>query len=149
MSDCVLPDNAGRKDDGEKVRMDLMPPDALLEVGRVLTFGANKYSERNWERGMKYGRVIGAAQRHLLAVQMGEDHDPETGLLHAAHLACCALFLVAFQLREIGFDDRHKIVADQHLPMPLNPYDPLREALASVEVDLHEQHQLAEMAEAQ
>jgi hypothetical protein len=109
VSGPIQPDNAGRKDDHKKVRLDLLPPDALLEVGKVLTFGADKYADRNWERGMDYGRVLGASLRHTLAIMRGEDHDPETGLLHASHLACCALFLAAFQLRGIGNDDRNKL----------------------------------------
>ena len=103
-------DNGGIKADQEKPRMDLLPPDAMLAVGRVLASGAQRYGDRNWERGMDWGRVIAAAHRHLFAIQMGEDYDWETGEPHAAHLACCALFLTAFLQRGIGNDDRNKLV---------------------------------------
>ena len=32
-----------RKDDAGKVRVELVPPAALLEVGRAFTYGAEKY----------------------------------------------------------------------------------------------------------
>jgi hypothetical protein len=86
--------------------MDLLPPDALREVAAVLTFGANKYGDRNWEKGMDWGRLIGAAYRHLAAFQEGENLDDETQLSHMAHLACCSMFLLSYQLRNIGKDDR-------------------------------------------
>ena len=38
----------GRKDDDGKLRYDLIPPLALEEVVRVLTFGAEKYGPNNW-----------------------------------------------------------------------------------------------------
>lgn len=96
----------GRKDDSGKIRHELLPTDVLDEVGRVLTRGANKYGDRNWEKGMAWNRVIGAALRHLFAVMRGEDRDPETGLLHSAHAICCMMFLCGYQIRKIGTDDR-------------------------------------------
>lgn len=107
-------DNQGRKDDQEKIRLELVPPDALLEIGKVLTFGAQKYAPRNWERGMSWSRILGAILRHTMAIMRGEDRDPETGLLHSAHLGCCAMFLISFQLRKIGEDDRNNLVSTAH-----------------------------------
>lgn len=109
-------ENEGRKDDGEKIRFDLIPPDALSAMVHVLTFGADKYGDRNWERGMSWGRLIGAAHRHLNAIQRGEDLDKETGLPHAAHLACCAFFLTSYYLRGAGTDDRAKLPSDPREP---------------------------------
>jgi hypothetical protein len=37
---------------------------------------------------------------------MGEDKDPETGFSHLSHVGCCALFLIAYELRGAGLDDR-------------------------------------------
>jgi hypothetical protein len=97
---------AGVKHDAEKVRLDLMPFDALVEVGEILTFGAAKYDARNWEKGMAWGRLLGASLRHLFAWGRGENLDPETGKSHLAHAACCILFLLAYEKRGIGEDDR-------------------------------------------
>jgi hypothetical protein len=96
----------GRKDDTGKDPWELLPWDALREVVKVLAFGANKYEERNWEKGMAYGRLYGAALRHLTSWWEGEEADHETGLSHLAHACCCVLFLLAFELRGIGTDNR-------------------------------------------
>lgn len=98
----------GRKDDNGKRRLDLIPPEAIHALGDVLTFGARKYADRNWEQGFAWGRSIAALQRHLYAWMGGEDCDPETGLSHMAHVLCNAAFLVTFEARGLGTDDRAK-----------------------------------------
>ena len=96
----------GRKDDAGKPRHELIPPEAVEALADVLTFGATKYGDRNWERGMAWSRVYGAAMRHAWAWWRGEKADPETGLSHLKHLLCCVAFLVAFEERGAGSDDR-------------------------------------------
>ena len=97
----------GRKDDDGKARFDLLPPDALWEVVRVYTFGAGKYGDRNWEKGIRWGRVFAAICRHLFAWWLGERHDPETGLSHLAHAAWGCKTLLAYELRGMTeFDER-------------------------------------------
>lgn len=97
---------SGTKHDAGKVRLDLLPFDAVTEIAHVLTFGARKYGDRNWEGGFKWGRLLGACLRHLFAWAGGEDVDQETGRSHLAHAGCCILFLLAHELRGIGEDDR-------------------------------------------
>lgn len=96
----------GRKDDGGKLPHHLLPFDAIDEISKVLQFGANKYAERNWEKGMNWSRVFGAMMRHMWAWWMGKGTDPETGYSHLAHAACCVLFLLAYEIRGVGGDDR-------------------------------------------
>jgi hypothetical protein len=72
----------GKKFDEEKLRLDLLPIDPLRAIGKILTFGAKKYGDRNWEKGLKWSRVYGALQRHLFAYWDGEDTDEETGESH-------------------------------------------------------------------
>lgn len=98
----------GVKYDGNKVRYDLLPPELMHGVADILTFGAKKYSARNWEKGMEWGRVYGALQRHLWAWWSGEDKDPETGKSHLWHAGCCIAFLMAYEERGVGTDDRPK-----------------------------------------
>ncbi len=98
----------GIKLDQGKPRMDLLPMDSLVEVARVLSFGANKYAPRNWELGMDWGRLQGALLRHLAAWDQGQNLDPETGLPHLAHMACNALMLLALAQRGVGKDTRFK-----------------------------------------
>lgn len=98
---------AYKKDEG-KVRLDLIPPEAIQGIGEVLTFGANKYSKRGWESGMAWGRCFGAAMRHLWAWwnPLVPDEDEESGLSHLKHAACCVVFMIAYEEREVGEDDR-------------------------------------------
>jgi hypothetical protein len=51
--------------DAGKPRLDLLPFDAILGVGAALEYGAAKYSERNWERGLSasWRRRIGTDDR--------------------------------------------------------------------------------------
>jgi hypothetical protein len=99
----------GTKNDQGKLRYDLLAPDALRGLVDVLTFGAKKYADRNWEGGIKFGRVFAAAMRHLWAWWRGEEFDPETGLSHLDHAACCIHFLSAYTKRGMGgLDDRPK-----------------------------------------
>lgn len=89
----------GIKYDGEKPDMYLLPPLATLEVGKVLTYGATKYSPDNWRRlDMLQERYTSAALRHLLAHMAGEDNDSETDMSHLAHAICCLLFKLEDEL---------------------------------------------------
>jgi hypothetical protein len=99
----------GKKFDDNKVRMDLLPPEMEAAVAAVLSFGANKYGDRNWEQGMRWGRPYAAMRRHMNAWWAGEENDPETGMPHTWHAACCVAFLIAYQSRGIGIDDRNKL----------------------------------------
>lgn len=63
---------------------------------------------RNWEQGFAWGRSDAALKRHLTAWEAGQDNDPETGLPHLWHVLANAAFLVTFEARQIGTDDRAK-----------------------------------------
>ncbi len=81
-------------------------PLALMELARVYGMGEEKYARYNYLKGYDWSLSVDALFRHLLAFLAGEDRDPESGLLHTAHVAWHALTLTSFQLRDIGSDDR-------------------------------------------
>lgn len=89
-----------------KLRYDLVQPWAHEQMVAVLTMGANKYASRNWEQGMVWSNVISSLKRHIAAIEAGEDFDKESGLLHAAHVACNAHFLTAYYKIYPQGDDR-------------------------------------------
>jgi hypothetical protein len=99
---------AGVKFDAGKTRYDLLPPEGIEAVAVILTGGAVKYAARNWEQGMDWSRPFGACLRHLFAWWGGEDRDPDTGKSHLWHAACNVFFLITFEARGIGGDDRPK-----------------------------------------
>ena len=97
-----LKDSQGLK----KAPWHLLPWDAVSGVVQVLWYGAKKYSERNWEKGMPWSDVFGGVMRHLTSWWNREDKDPETQFSHLWHAATGILFLVTYEIRRIGKDDR-------------------------------------------
>lgn len=91
----------GIKHDSGKLRMDLLPAEALLALGEVVTYGAGKYGENNW-RGVEAWRYEAALLRHLMAWKMGERQDSESGIHHLKHVLCNAAFLVALDMEAKG-----------------------------------------------
>lgn len=100
---------SGEKKDEGKPRWELLPYDAVEGIVKVLTMGAKKYEARNWERGIAYGRVFGAIQRHLTAWWNGNNLDAESSLSHLDHALTELTFLSAYEKRGmVQFDDRPK-----------------------------------------
>lgn len=101
----VTSSTGGQK--GRKLaQLGAVDPLALLELAKVAGWGAQKYDRYNYLRGFDWSLAHDAGQRHTLEFWSGQDRDPESGLLHAAHAAWQALCLVSFALRDIGNDDR-------------------------------------------
>lgn len=96
----------GRRDDVGKARYDLTPPEVEDAIAVVLAYGAKKYGARNWEKGMNWGRPYAALRRHMASWWGGEACDPETGMSHLHHAAANIAFLIAFEARGTGTDDR-------------------------------------------
>lgn len=99
-----------RKDDAGKARLDLLDVEFLNGVGRVLTFGAQKYAAHNWRGGIATSRLYAAAMRHLLASLNGEDVDAESGEDHMYHAGCCLMFLAWMKTHRPDLDDRWRPV---------------------------------------
>jgi hypothetical protein len=110
--------------DTNKPRMELLPASALTEWARAMTFGARKYGDHNWRKGMAWTRVLGSLSRHLTAFMAGENQDAESGVNHMAHVMCNAAFLLHYCQHHPEFDDRYKS------PEPL--LEPLPESLSEV-----------------
>lgn len=90
-----MKDQSTKKDAG-KLRMELIPTSAMKSLGRVLTFGAKKYSPNSWKK-VEADRYIGALLRHI--VRFMDDplgKDDESGLYHIEHVLCNAAFLNDF-----------------------------------------------------
>jgi hypothetical protein len=87
-------------------RRDLIPKSMLLELGMVYSKGAMKYSDRNWEKGMAYSRIIGPVYRHLMKWLMGERLDKELGTHHLAHVIFNLAALIEFEKTHPEKDDR-------------------------------------------
>lgn len=110
------------KYDQGKIRMDLLPMECLEKMAEVLTFGASKYKENSWQTVKNnYERYRGSLLRHMVAMQKGERIDDESGLFHAAHLACNAMFILWF---EINRQEKQEDESNRHtLPRREGNYD--------------------------
>lgn len=98
--------NKANRFNAGKLRYDLISQPALKGLASVLTMGAEKYGERNWEKGMVWSKVIASLKRHLSAIEHGEDYDAESGYLHIDHLQANAHFLSAYYTIYPQGDDR-------------------------------------------
>lgn len=110
-SKAEMSSNLGTKDDFDKVKLSLIPPESVIEIARVFTYGAAKYKAHNFRGGMAWSRMIDALQRHITAWQRGEENDSESGLSHLAHAGCCLMMLMVYAddpKRYGTFDDRYK-----------------------------------------
>ncbi len=104
-------DTAGKK--GMKLaRFDLIPPYPLWQLAEVYGFGAQKYADRNWERGVSFGKLYGALERHAKQFWIGEERDPD-GQLHLASVAWMAFGLMEMQRTHPELDDRPFVVLEQ------------------------------------
>jgi len=104
----TMPTGTALKFDGGKLPLHLLSTEAMNQTAAVLAFGAEKYAEHNWRKGFVWSRPLSAAMRHITAFNAGEDKDPESGLSHLAHAACCIMFLLEFEKTHKELDDRYK-----------------------------------------
>jgi hypothetical protein len=104
----TIPTGSALKFDDGKLPFHLLSTEAMNQTAAVLAFGAEKYAEHNWRKGFVWSRPLSAAMRHITAFNAGEDKDPESGLSHLAHAACCIMFLLEFEKTHKELDDRYK-----------------------------------------
>ena len=95
----------GYKADEGKSRVDLIPPDVLLELGNLYGMGARKYADDNWKLGMEYKRVYSAMQRHALKWWNGEELDQVDGQHHLDSVIWSAITLRYYMLHYEEYKD--------------------------------------------
>src|SRR5262249_45742671 len=78
-------DKGGRQS-ASPYRCDLLPPDAVLAVAKVLKYGADKFGPDNW-RKIPCADHLNHALAHVFAYGAGDTSDD-----HLAHAACRLLF---------------------------------------------------------
>ena len=91
---------------GGGVDLSLTLSDWWKSAARVFAYGALKYAEWNWLRGMKWSIPIGCAVRHVVDIASGEEIDPESGLPHIGHYMCNLIMLNYFVDHYPEGDDR-------------------------------------------
>ena len=93
-----FPTGAVRDTEKGKPRYDLISVSALTRLAHHLRKGAEKYSARNWEKGMDYSRLYSSALRHLMQWASGDEEED-----HLAAVLFNVMALVHFD--ELGSTD--------------------------------------------
>ena len=76
----------------DKPRPSLISPFLIERLGMWCALGAKKYSDRNWEKGMPFSRVMDSLERHIMKYKMGlQDED------HLAAIAWNAMALIHYE----------------------------------------------------
>lgn len=79
----------------KKVKVQYIPPIAIIALGEALGEGGVKYGPFNWrDKPVEVLTYVGGMLRHLLAYMDGEDVDPEGGKLHLGGLMANAAILI-------------------------------------------------------
>lgn len=89
-------------------RYELIPWDAMDVVARVYAFGADKYDDHNWRKGIPFGDHWAALIRHARAWWEGEECDPESRESHMGHVVFHALALIKAVDEHPDMDNRYK-----------------------------------------
>lgn len=105
-NDISEQDSGFIKHDNGKNRLELIEPEFIEGIGKIVTFGAAKYQPHNWKKASSpedRDRIFGALLRHLLAYHKGDHIDDETGESHLYHAACNLMFLDYFDRQDEPF----------------------------------------------
>lgn len=84
---------------GGKPKLCGIDPLFVQAMAKVQEFGDQKHASHHWSNGVSYRLVLEAVKRHIEAIELGGDLDPETSQHHAAH-AACGLMYIAYYDRE-------------------------------------------------
>lgn len=91
----------GKKFDKGKLRFSLFPIEALNPILEVLEYGAAEYGVGNWRHlEDPKTRYADALHRHYVSYLLGERVDAKSKLPHISHIACNAIFLIAFDIKD-------------------------------------------------
>lgn len=113
-----LVSSTGAEKGSKLERYDLIPAEPLRLLARHYGRGAEKYAERNWERGYGWHLSYSALNRHLWAFWNGEDTDEETGSPHMVAVAWHAFALLEFARAHPDFDTRPNTLKGSDDPRP-------------------------------
>ena len=73
-----------------------IPLEHMEAAARVFAYGAKKYAQWNWTKGMQWHIPVGCMLRHFRAFAEGEVVDPESEETHLGHAVCNIIMLYYF-----------------------------------------------------
>lgn len=69
---------------------------ALKSMVEVLEYGAKKYAEDQWKKGLSLKEIRDSFLRHVIEWNSGQEVDSESGKDHIGHMMCNLLFYEYF-----------------------------------------------------
>lgn len=97
----TLPTGSKRSDNAGKPAFYLVPASALERVAMLYARGAEKYGERNWEKGQPRARFLASAFRHLYQYVLTRGTD--TADDHLAAVVFNVLAIIHFE--QVGWPE--------------------------------------------
>ena len=100
------------KADAGKLRAALLfegCPRSLLMACAVLSYGCQKYGAHSW-KGVASERYKDAKFRHLLDMELPEEKDPESNLLHDAHELVNTMFILEQKLDRLSLEEFRELL---------------------------------------
>lgn len=125
----------GLKHDGGKLRLSLVPAEAIEAIGAVMTHGAEKYGKDSYKR-VGPERYRDALMRHICK-WLKDPHgvDEDSGLPHIWHIITNAAFLC-----ELDVDNSQKTVTPHitlsNIPFTEEEREALKEKIAKLPLDV-------------
>ena len=97
---------AQRASIGTKTDTTLVPYELVLAAAVGLNYGAVKYDERNFEKGLSYRSLCLSIERHNRAILDNEPFDADSGLPHYVLLASSVAMLCHNIMQGVVIDNR-------------------------------------------
>lgn len=98
----------GKKFDEGKPQMSFVTRSLMVAIASIMAPGAVKYGRDNYKGGMIWSRPYDALLRHITAWWENDGADEESGKSHLWHAACELMFLIEYEAKGTGQDDRYK-----------------------------------------
>src|SRR5690554_6777622 len=83
---------ATRGDSTGKGRFDLIPPEGLIRLAKRYEYGAVRYGDQNWKKGIPVSSLVDSVMRHLCQYMAGDQSED--------HLAACSWNLFALMYKD-------------------------------------------------
>lgn len=105
--------NGGKKSDGGKPDLGLIPLCALEECAKAFMLGEKKYSRYNFTEGIAVNRLLSAALRHINQSIWESDKDSESNEMHLGH-AMASLSMAIYMIKhKPELDDRFVTIKEK------------------------------------
>ena len=85
----------------ENVRYDLISPIALRRLASVYAYGASRYGDDNWRKGIPFSNLLNHAINHIIEWAAGNNERED----HLAHAFCNLSFLLEQEITHPELND--------------------------------------------